>query len=48
MTERCLYCKYFESEPILAGKGIAQEIYRCRICNEDEVDCEDYEEGNSV
>lgn len=48
MTEMCVNCKYFESEPVLAGKGIAQEVYRCRICNEDELDCKDYEEEGIV
>ena len=44
MDERCIDCRYFESEHEGAFGAVGEDICSCRICNESEVDCPDYEE----
>lgn len=44
MNERCIYCRYFESEHEGAFGAVGEDICSCRICNESETDCPDYEE----
>ena len=44
MNERCIYCRYFESEHEGAFGAVGEDCCSCRICNESEVDCPDFEE----
>ncbi len=45
MNERCISCKYFESTHEGASGALGEDICSCRICCEDEEDCQDYEEA---
>ena len=47
MNERCISCKFFETTHEGARGAIGEDICSCRICNENEVDCEEYEEDVS-
>ena len=44
MDERCIQCKYFESTHEGAHGALGEDICSCRICNEDEANCPDYED----
>jgi hypothetical protein len=43
MDERCVDCLFFESTHEGAFGALGEDICSCRICNEDEPDCADYE-----
>ena len=44
MDDRCIYCKYFESTHEGCKGAIGEDICTCLLCNEEEVDCADFEE----
>jgi len=45
VNERCIYCKHFEYIKDGAKGMIGEDICSCRICCEEEEDCQEYEEG---
>ena len=44
MDERCISCWHFESTHEGAFGAIGEDICSCRICNEEEENCVDFEE----
>ena len=43
MNEKCIDCKYFESTHEGAFGAVGEDICNCRICNESETNCDDFE-----